>query len=199
MLNLSIQCTRFERNYSSCTGRSSENLCSSSGGAQEKRNTGWNSGNHGFLSLNPPPFLNATVLFCNFFFNLTLCMTKLGLLTLSFPDFTDISNTLQISGFGKFFKDPTCFMKQPAKNRWFRAWSLTGSLILFRNHRFRAKTSCLRTVREPPPTLDPYTQTLTHQFFLWKQENNHGVQFTAFQVLKPQYGTEISKSVEIRF
>jgi len=28
-----------------CTGRSSENLCSSSGGAQEKRKTGWNSGN----------------------------------------------------------------------------------------------------------------------------------------------------------
>jgi hypothetical protein len=26
MLNLSISCTRFERNYSSCTGRSSENL-----------------------------------------------------------------------------------------------------------------------------------------------------------------------------
>jgi hypothetical protein len=29
-----------ERNYSSCTGRRSENLCSSSGGSQEKRKTG---------------------------------------------------------------------------------------------------------------------------------------------------------------
>jgi len=37
MLNLSISSSRFERNYSSCTGRSSENLCSSSGGAQEKK------------------------------------------------------------------------------------------------------------------------------------------------------------------
>jgi hypothetical protein len=36
--------------------------------------------------------LNANVLFCRFFLNLTLCMTKLGVLTLSFPDFTtDIS------------------------------------------------------------------------------------------------------------
>ncbi len=33
MLKLSIQCTRF---HSSCTGRSSENICSSSGGAQER-------------------------------------------------------------------------------------------------------------------------------------------------------------------
>jgi hypothetical protein len=33
--------------------------------------------------------LNANVLFCR---NLTLCMTKLGVLTLSFPHFTDISN-----------------------------------------------------------------------------------------------------------
>jgi hypothetical protein len=39
-LNLSIKCTRFQINYSSCTGRSSENICSSSGGAQEKGKTG---------------------------------------------------------------------------------------------------------------------------------------------------------------
>ncbi len=37
MLKLSIQCTRFETNYSSCsTGRSSENICGSNEGAQEK-------------------------------------------------------------------------------------------------------------------------------------------------------------------
>jgi hypothetical protein len=36
MLKLSISCTRFETNYSSCTRRSSENICSSSVGAQEK-------------------------------------------------------------------------------------------------------------------------------------------------------------------
>jgi len=74
MLNLSISCTRFERNYSSCkgTGRSSENLCNSSGGAQDKRKTGWNSGNH---QNEFHPTLNANVLFCSLFLNLTLCMT----------------------------------------------------------------------------------------------------------------------------
>jgi hypothetical protein len=60
-------------NYSSCTGRSSENICNSSGGAQEKGKTcskpdetqfGTKSG--AFLSLNPHR-LNANVLFCRFF------------------------------------------------------------------------------------------------------------------------------------
>jgi hypothetical protein len=37
LLNLNIKCTIFE---SSCTGRSSENICSSSGGAQEKGKRG---------------------------------------------------------------------------------------------------------------------------------------------------------------
>jgi hypothetical protein len=36
MLKLSIECTRFVSNYSSCTGRSSENICSGSRGAQLK-------------------------------------------------------------------------------------------------------------------------------------------------------------------
>ncbi len=31
----------FENNYSSCTRRSSENICGSSAGAQEKGKTGW--------------------------------------------------------------------------------------------------------------------------------------------------------------
>jgi hypothetical protein len=44
----------------------------------------------GFLSFTPPWML--MYLFCRFFLNLTLCMTKLRVLTLSFPDFTDISN-----------------------------------------------------------------------------------------------------------
>jgi hypothetical protein len=35
MIKLGIECTKFERNYSTCTGRSSENICNSSGGAQE--------------------------------------------------------------------------------------------------------------------------------------------------------------------
>jgi hypothetical protein len=38
--------------------------------------------------------LNANVLFCKGFFNLTLCVTKLRVLVLSFPHFTDNSITL---------------------------------------------------------------------------------------------------------
>ncbi len=78
MLKLSVKCwisafdcTTFSRNYSSCTGRSSENLCSSSsGGAQEKRKTRWNSRNHQnwWFSNFINPLLNANVLFCRFFF-----------------------------------------------------------------------------------------------------------------------------------
>jgi hypothetical protein len=47
-----------------------------------------------FLSLTPPlPTLNADILFCcRFFLNLTLCMTKLRVLVLCFPYFTDNFN-----------------------------------------------------------------------------------------------------------
>jgi len=61
---------KFETNYSSCTIRSSENICSSSGGAaHETRKTGWNSVYHQnwwFFEFHPP--LNANALFCRFFF-----------------------------------------------------------------------------------------------------------------------------------
>jgi hypothetical protein len=40
MLKLSILYTRFETNYRGCIVRSSENICSSSGGVQEKGKTG---------------------------------------------------------------------------------------------------------------------------------------------------------------
>jgi hypothetical protein len=63
---------KFKRNYSSCTGRSSENLCSSNGGAQEKRKTGWNSGTikiDGFLSFTPPLNANVQDLDCKFCVN----------------------------------------------------------------------------------------------------------------------------------
>jgi hypothetical protein len=40
------------------------------------------------------PLLNANVLFCRFFFNLTLCMTKLKVLVLCFSYFTDNSNEI---------------------------------------------------------------------------------------------------------
>jgi hypothetical protein len=37
MLKLSIQCTTFESNYTSCTGKSSENICSSSSAGKKER------------------------------------------------------------------------------------------------------------------------------------------------------------------
>jgi hypothetical protein len=61
MLNLSIECTRFEKNYSSCTCRSNENLCSGSRAAQEKIERQGETQKtikiDGFLSFTPP--LNA--------------------------------------------------------------------------------------------------------------------------------------------
>jgi hypothetical protein len=73
MLNLSIECTRFQTNYSSCTVRSSENICSSSGGAQEKGKTVWNSvyyQNWWFSEFHPPPCM-LMYFFAGCFFNLT--------------------------------------------------------------------------------------------------------------------------------
>jgi len=49
MLKLSISRTRLESNYSSCTGWSSENICSSSGGHSGKRKEG--------MKLSLPPKL----------------------------------------------------------------------------------------------------------------------------------------------
>jgi hypothetical protein len=47
----------------------------------------------GFLGSTPPlPTLNADMLFCRFFNNLTLCMTKLRVLVLCFHYFTDNFN-----------------------------------------------------------------------------------------------------------
>jgi len=61
-------------NYSSCTGRISENLCSRSGGAQKKGNR----------------------VFCRFLFYFTRLWNKLRVLVLCFPGFTENSNFLRI-------------------------------------------------------------------------------------------------------
>jgi hypothetical protein len=58
LINLSMKCwrTRFETNYSSCTVRSSENICSD----QEKGKTGWNSVYHQnwwFSEFHHPPWM----------------------------------------------------------------------------------------------------------------------------------------------
>jgi hypothetical protein len=88
-------------NYSSCRSRSSENIIrSSSGDAQGKRNEsvkrGWNSVYHTKIKkmvhfwVSPP--LKANVLFCRFFWNLTRFQTKLRVLVLRLPDFTENSD-----------------------------------------------------------------------------------------------------------
>ncbi len=86
-----VLCARCERNYSSCTDRSSENRRSSSGKKRDRVKLR-NHENWWFSEFQP--HLNVNVLFGRFFSNLTLCMTKLRVQVLSFPDFTDISNTL---------------------------------------------------------------------------------------------------------
>jgi len=62
MLNLIISCTRFKRNYSGCTCRSSENLCSSSGG--KKKIEGETQESINCLSFTPR--LNVDVLLCGY-------------------------------------------------------------------------------------------------------------------------------------
>jgi len=65
-----------------------KNICSSSGGAQEKeRKVEVYYQNWWFSEFQPP--LNANELFCTFFFNLTLCMTKLRVMVLCLSSFTD--------------------------------------------------------------------------------------------------------------
>jgi hypothetical protein len=66
MLKLSFSRTRFDSNYSNCTGRSIENISCSSGGAQEKGKTRWNSITTKINFEHSPP-LNANVLFCRCF------------------------------------------------------------------------------------------------------------------------------------
>jgi hypothetical protein len=72
--------------YSSCTGRSSENLSSSSGGAQEKKK------DRVFPGFHTP--LNVNVRFAGFFL-ISPCMTESRVPVPSFPDFTNISNIFQ--------------------------------------------------------------------------------------------------------
>jgi len=84
---------RFETTYSSCKVRISKNICRSSGGAQEKGKTWWNSVYHqNWWFFQFHPLLNANELLSRFLLNLTLCMTKLRVLVLCFSYFTDNSN-----------------------------------------------------------------------------------------------------------
>jgi hypothetical protein len=76
MLKISILCTKVRGNYSSCTCRSSENICSSSGSAQEKKErrgqnrieTQFGTKSGAFLSLTP---FNANVLLWRFFLKIS--------------------------------------------------------------------------------------------------------------------------------
>jgi hypothetical protein len=73
------------------TGRSSENICSTSEGTQEKRKREWNSGNHQNVFPEFHPVFLSNVLYGRVFLNVTLFMTKLRVRVVSFPDFTDNS------------------------------------------------------------------------------------------------------------
>jgi hypothetical protein len=72
---------RFDRNYSSCTGRSSENICSNSGGDQEK--------NERQGETRKTIKMLMYRFFADFSFGISPCLRPLAL---SFPDFTDNSN-----------------------------------------------------------------------------------------------------------
>jgi len=88
MLNLIISCTRFKRNYSGCTCRSSENLCSSSGG--KKKIEGETQESINCLSFTPR--LNVDVLLCGYVYEShPMYDQTLRVLVLSFHYFMDIS------------------------------------------------------------------------------------------------------------
>jgi len=142
------------RIYSSYTGRSSENLCSISGGAQEKKKDRvklrkpskiwW------FPEFHPP--LNVNVVFCKFFFNLTLCITKLRVLVLSFqnwwfPEFHPPLNA-NVVFCNFFFKISPCVW--PNSGYWcFLFLTLQISLIREKNNnnnRFICKIPQTRTL-----------------------------------------------------
>ncbi len=82
--------------------RASENIRSSSGGAEAKGNRG---GGQNRLKLSLPQKmvcfsefhrpLNAYALFCRFFFDLTRCWIELRFLVLCVPDVTETSNNCQ--------------------------------------------------------------------------------------------------------
>jgi hypothetical protein len=90
----------FETNYSSCTSKSTENICSRSEGAQEKGKTRWNLANHQnwwpFEFHPPPPPLNVNVLFSGFFIESHQCLTKLRVPVLCLSYFTNNSINLHV-------------------------------------------------------------------------------------------------------
>jgi hypothetical protein len=96
LLNLSMKCWNSAFNaqgWRVIIGRSSENICSRALKALRKKDrqdeTQFPTKIDGFLSFTPP--LNANVLFCRFFQKSHPCMTKLRVLVLCFPYFTNNS------------------------------------------------------------------------------------------------------------
>jgi hypothetical protein len=93
MLKLSIR-----GNYNSCTCRSSENICSNSGGAKAKGKIGskpdetlFGTKSGAFLSLTPLPW-KLVYSFAGFFYNLTWFWTELRVLVLCFPQIMENSS-----------------------------------------------------------------------------------------------------------
>ncbi len=101
----------------------------------------------GFLSFTPPrPPLWGAGGFYRFFYNLTLCMTKLRVLVLSFHDFTDISNTRLLLVF--LFFPPLCKF-----DYFFYFWKYSSNFLY---HKIEKKKPQCR--RPHPP------QRLSRQF-----------------------------------
>ncbi len=72
----------------------------------QKGKTGWNSVYHRNWCFSSFPPLNANVLSCKFFLNLTLCMTKLKVLVLCLSSFPDNSIVSQHKEPQKHFQSP---------------------------------------------------------------------------------------------
>jgi hypothetical protein len=114
MLKLSTKCCISAFNAQGSRGirvavecRSSENLCSNSGGAQRKKERQGETGDTITISWFQPP-LNAHVLFLQVFFEISpRVWPNSGYWCCLFPDLTDISNKLWTSTFSPGSQIPT--------------------------------------------------------------------------------------------
>jgi hypothetical protein len=120
MLSFSISCARFESNFSSPTGRSSENICSTTSGGLRKKdrgvNTGWKFGSPPkkkwcFSGFTYPWML--MYFFASFFFLISPRFgPNLGVLVLCFLNFTDFSHTWASYSIIILFSEKVVFKKK---------------------------------------------------------------------------------------
>ncbi len=145
MLKFSIWCIRFESNHSSCRRRSSKNICSSS------RKEGSKQGETEFTQKQIVVFLSFTpgwmqmYFLGGFFLNLTRFWTKLRVLVLCFPDFTENSINLTIN----VLISPTNFPLSQSgywrRGRWLYLLTVGGKYWHMRLVAFEPSTRCYRS------------------------------------------------------